>query len=446
MLDAGYAKDINRDIHIKHIHPFEGKIISKLINSPDYLGREYLCKDKNSEKYIKNRRICKLIDEIRYNNGLQKIQYAKKHSANINHKGISQSHINGGNASTIYNSKGQLDLGDAGPLIKRATDIFVPHIDNRNKQVCNFLDSTLPQKVYSPKDTIANLHYKEFRETQINGGNASTIYNSTGKLDLGDAGLIPDRDCNVDPPHIDTDCSEKSQVPRGHSANLHYKEFRETKINGGNASTIYNSKGQLDLGNAGLIPHRDCNVGHPDIDTNCSEKSQISRGHSANLHYKEFKQTQINGGNASTIYNSTGQLDLGNAGSPTHTIPSLHMYQEKHINVNSANLHYNGFSQSRLNGGNAYTTYSLADEIDLGDSRPPIHIHGENYILSNQLCNILDENKSICVSNITPYTGHYSANLHYSNFTQSNLNGGNASTIYNSTEHLDLGNSTHLTN
>jgi len=328
MLDAGYAKDINRDIHIKHIHPFEGKIISKLINSPDYLGREYLCKDKNSEKYIKNRRICKLIDEIRYNNGLQKIQYAKKHSANINHKGISQSHINGGNAFTIYNSKGQLDLGDAGPLIKRATDIFVPHIDNRNKQVCNFLDSTLPQKVYSPKDTIANLHYKEFRETQINGGNASTIYNSTGKLDLGDAGLIPDRDCNV---------------------------------------------------------------GHPDIDTNCSEKSQISRGHSANLHYKEFKQTQIN-------------------------------------------------------GGNAYTTYSLADEMDLGDSRPPIHIHGENYILSNQPCNILDENKSICVSNITLYTDDCSANLHYSNFTQSNLNGGNAYTIYNSTEHLDLGNSTHLTN
>ena len=210
-------------------------------------------------------------------------------------------------------------------------------------------------------------------------------------MDLGDSGLIPDRDCNVAPPHIYTDCSEKSQVPRGHFANLHYKEFKQTQLNGGNASTIYNSKGQLDLGNAGYIADRDCNIDPRHIDTDCSEKSQVPRGHFANLHYKEFKQTQIN-------------------------------------------------------GGNAYTTYSLADEMDLGDSRPPIHIHGENYILSNQPCNILDENKSICVSNITLYTDDCSANLHYSNFTQSNLNGGNAYTIYNSTEHLDLGNSTHLTN
>jgi hypothetical protein len=66
MLDAGPAKDNCDDKNIKHFTDFESIIICKLIESPHYIGRGYLCKNDNSEKYKKNKQICKLIDKIRY--------------------------------------------------------------------------------------------------------------------------------------------------------------------------------------------------------------------------------------------------------------------------------------------------------------------------------------------------------------------------------------------
>jgi hypothetical protein len=43
-------------------------MISKLLNSPDYLGRNYNNK-KDSTKYLKNKKICKVIDYLRYYDG-----------------------------------------------------------------------------------------------------------------------------------------------------------------------------------------------------------------------------------------------------------------------------------------------------------------------------------------------------------------------------------------
>ena len=47
---------------------FRLRMISKLLNSPDYLGRNYNNK-KDSTKYLKNKKICKIIDYLRYYDG-----------------------------------------------------------------------------------------------------------------------------------------------------------------------------------------------------------------------------------------------------------------------------------------------------------------------------------------------------------------------------------------
>jgi len=125
MLDAGSAKHNEYDEHIKHIPHIESRIICRLINSPYYLGRTYSCVRRDPEKYIKNKQICKLIDEIRYGCGSRKIEYARKHSAKLHYSGFIYPYLNGGNASTIYEFAEKLDLGNAGP---KADEIFIPHI------------------------------------------------------------------------------------------------------------------------------------------------------------------------------------------------------------------------------------------------------------------------------------------------------------------------------
>jgi hypothetical protein len=63
MLDAGSSKEYNRDIYNSN---FETIRIRELLSSPDYLGRSYKRTPRNTEKYIKNKEICDLIDRLRY--------------------------------------------------------------------------------------------------------------------------------------------------------------------------------------------------------------------------------------------------------------------------------------------------------------------------------------------------------------------------------------------
>lgn len=112
MLDGGNASVDYKDPHIQHIKPFENAIICKLLNSPNYLGRAY-CDIRDSGKFIKNRQICKLIDEIRYKNGYREINRARMTSAKLNYKGFVQPQLNGGGASATYGFAEQLDLGNA---------------------------------------------------------------------------------------------------------------------------------------------------------------------------------------------------------------------------------------------------------------------------------------------------------------------------------------------
>ena len=173
MLDAGKA----RDPHIKHIPIFENRAIIRLLKSPHYIGRYY--SDKSDlDKYTKNKQICKLIDEIRYDDGIKKIKRAKKISAKLNNCNFTGGQLNGGGASTKYSNEDKIDLGNSqndsclGP-------VFIPHIEPGHNDDDYFYNGKFP----------ANIHYN-FSESQLNGGNARTSYDSGQQIDLGTASYI----------------------------------------------------------------------------------------------------------------------------------------------------------------------------------------------------------------------------------------------------------------
>jgi len=90
----------------KQSRSFEYKVIDKLLRSKDYLGRDASIKDP--EACLKNKRICKLIDRIRYEDSdelIRKIREKVKGSKIL---------IDGGDADTIYKFYQRLDLGNAG--------------------------------------------------------------------------------------------------------------------------------------------------------------------------------------------------------------------------------------------------------------------------------------------------------------------------------------------
>jgi len=111
MLDGGYARECtNIEKHAPH---FESGIIRKLLKSKHYLGRSYSRKYNNSEKYIKNKRLCKLIDILRYKNGRHPQRKLDLGYAYQNNMGQPPIIIDCGVALMDYGSVGELDLGNA---------------------------------------------------------------------------------------------------------------------------------------------------------------------------------------------------------------------------------------------------------------------------------------------------------------------------------------------
>ena len=101
MFDAGCAHPpksmhiANRNIGI----PFEDKKISNLIKSSNYLGRNYKNK-RDSTKYLKNKKIGKVIDYIRYYDGSSIIEKIKETAAKIEGVIIDYRYLDGGSAFT----------------------------------------------------------------------------------------------------------------------------------------------------------------------------------------------------------------------------------------------------------------------------------------------------------------------------------------------------------
>ena len=121
MLDAGPAREYDRDVYISQ---FETIRIRKLLSSPDYIGRSYLRKSRNTEKYIKNKEICDLIDKLRYKSESRKLPRIQQDYANLHYKGYNDNIVDGGFANTTYRFSDKLDLGNAHP--PRKTHYEVP--------------------------------------------------------------------------------------------------------------------------------------------------------------------------------------------------------------------------------------------------------------------------------------------------------------------------------
>lgn len=400
MLDAGRAKKERRDPHIKHVTDFEPRAICKLLNSPDYLGRAYSRKHTNPEKYIKNKQICKLIDNIRYGTGSKEKDCSSNHAAKLHYKGFIHKHLNGGNASTLYKCADKLDLGDAGPECYEG-------LINSEEYKC---ETELEHTRYNS----AHLHYKGFNYSNIDGGNAKSSYSSANKLNLGDAGAEcyePFVPCNV--------LEETHQ-----SANLHYRGFIDPNLDGGSAKSSYTLANKLNLGDAGnecLVP---CDDNFNNLDKSYSY---------ANLHYKGYIHSKLDGGNSKSSYSLANKLNLGDAGTDTldtcnktldtcndtldtcNALDKLYPY---------ANLHYKGFIHSNVDGGIAKTSYTSGNKLDLGNAGIECY---QPLVSSKYNCHsILNDSQ-------------HSANLHYKEFLHSHLNGGDASSSYNSADKLDLG-------
>lgn len=104
MLDAGCA-GAKRSMHIHHVDyvnielPFENNKISKLLKSPQYLGRNYNNK-RDSTKYLKNKKICESIDYLRYYDGTSIIDKIKQTAARIQGVHIDYPYLDGGGATS----------------------------------------------------------------------------------------------------------------------------------------------------------------------------------------------------------------------------------------------------------------------------------------------------------------------------------------------------------
>lgn len=152
------------------------KIIDKLLRSKDYLGRDVCIKDP--EAFLKNERICKLIDIIRYEDSdelIRKIIEKLRRSKIL---------IDGGDAATTYKYYERLDLGGAGCPV---AELDIKGCEFRNIDGGNAFDQ------YSEKYKLdlgfsssdkATIEFPRDINQYINCGYSDTIYCPNNTIDL----------------------------------------------------------------------------------------------------------------------------------------------------------------------------------------------------------------------------------------------------------------------
>jgi len=304
MFDAGNARsDTLSESHIKHVHCFESKVICKLIQSKDYIGRGHVSK-LNPTVYIKNKKICDLIDKLRYYDGDKRIIEARTKLAKIHYDKFTSPFLNGGPANAIYAMDQVIDLGNASP--PSAT----------KDEPCEYIhkDKHIREIISIPHDnTAAILHYDSYKHCLLDGGGARSVYSIKESIDLGDSGFF-----NTSQPAI-----------------LNNPEITQRYLDGGSAVTAYFSASQLiDLGNSSA----------PSI-----------MNESAILHDPTFAGSLLDGGLASSLYGIGNITDLGNASSPSN------------MNL-SAIINDSTYTDAFLDGGYSITTYTINTIINLGNA------------------------------------------------------------------------------
>lgn len=183
MFDAGNARsDTLGECHIKHVHCFESKVICKLIQSKHYVGRGCVSKLKPTE-YIKNKKICDLIDKLRYCKEDKRIIDAKAKFAKIHYDGFISPFLNGGPANATYALGEIVDLGNASP--PSATQHDICEYIHKNKHI-----EEIYVKDNCHKQETAILHYDSYNHCRLDGGSANSIYCLNERIDLGDSGFF----------------------------------------------------------------------------------------------------------------------------------------------------------------------------------------------------------------------------------------------------------------
>jgi hypothetical protein len=204
MLDAGPAIEYGRDVYISE---FETITIRKLLSSPHYLGRSYLRTSNHTEKYIKNKEICDLIDKLRYKPESRKLPFIQQDYANLHYKGYHDNIVDGGFASTSYRFVDKLDLGNANP--PRKANYEVPKqldlgsASSQEEGHCDLGNAYPPRKATIDLNEEKRLDLGDaYRPQQCNynlgnayppqGGNCEF----PGKFDLGNASLSHEFNCS----------------------------------------------------------------------------------------------------------------------------------------------------------------------------------------------------------------------------------------------------------
>ena len=259
----------------------EDKIIDKLLRSKHYIGRNICTTDP--DVYFKNKKICEIIDKLRYGSNNEKLIHKIKQILRRQ-----KLNIDGGSADTIYLCNQRLDLGKAG-------------------------------------STMAELDYKCYPHKKIDGGNAMDIYPKENILDLGLASSdkatlqaggyhgenADGGDAKQDKCRIIIDLQGASRVTYGeyivaptlyygNGAILEVEEYIDYNVDGGDA-TVNPYKRQIELGSAREQPFGKDLLGPSEF---TSDK--------ALLQYGKYSEYYLDGGKADKDYNNKN-IDLGSA-------------------------------------------------------------------------------------------------------------------------------------
>jgi len=204
MLDAGPAIEYGRDVYISE---FETITIRKLLSSPHYLGRSYLRTSNHTEKYIKNKEICDLIDNLRYKPESRKLPYIQQDYANLHYKGYHDNIVDGGFASTSYRFLDKLDLGNANP--PRKANYEVPKqldlgsASSQQDGYCDLGNAYPPRKATIDLNEANQLDLGDAYRPQQGNYNLGNAYlpqggncEFPGKFDLGNASLSHEFNCS----------------------------------------------------------------------------------------------------------------------------------------------------------------------------------------------------------------------------------------------------------
>lgn len=272
--------------------PFENIIIANLLKSVFYLGRGNNVSKKNPEYYKKNKRICEVIDILRYeDDGTLLKKFIKSDTFLIKYLGFDYKH------EEHDSSDDSSDDSES-----ECTSTVFTH-DKR--LFPNFTNITDP----------ADLKYKGFNEHLVNGGYAPSRYRHKDRINL--RGALPEEIIY----HKHDYLFKSEDDPIIGEVKLKYPRFNKSDINGGNAANLYDCKNIVDLRGATevelhnpIVKKINVKCGRAVSDFPIEDQVDLfgaGRIEAAELKYKDFHGTEINGGDAIECY--TKKVDLKGA-------------------------------------------------------------------------------------------------------------------------------------